>query len=262
VPQLDDASTISRRAFLHAAGIGAAGAFVAACDLGGVKDALALPAGGRLSARPTTPTSSIDLGEQALSLGDGRDGLLYVPAGYVATKPAPLVLMLHGATGSARGALRPFRELADGAGLVLLAPESRGTTWDAIRGPFGADVQFIDRAMEQAFDRCNVNPKRLAIGGFSDGATYALSLGLDNGTLFTHVMAFSPGFTANRRPQGRPRIFISHGRKDDILPIDVCSRRIVPALEDAGYGVTYKEFDGPHTVPQAIAQDAFTWFVR
>ena len=70
-----------------------------------------------------------------------------MPAGYVATKPAPLVLMLHGATGSARGALRPFRELADEAGLVLLAPESRGTTWDAIRGDYGPDIAFIDIGM-------------------------------------------------------------------------------------------------------------------
>jgi len=169
--------------------------------------------------------------------------------------------MLHGAGGQAQRLAARF-PMADELGVILLVPDSRGTTWDAIRGSFGADVQFIDRALEQAFDRCNVNSKKLAIGGFSDGATYALSLGLDNGTLFTHVMAFSPGFTANRRPQGRPRIFISHGRKDDILPIENCSRRIVPALEDAGYGVTYKEFDGPHTVPEAIAQDAFKWFVR
>ena len=121
---------------------------------------------------------------------------------------------------------------------------------------------FFAAALEQSFYRCAVTPKKLAMGGFTEGARYALSLGLDNGTLFTHVMAFSPGFTANRRTQGRPRIFVSHGKVDEILPIDVCSRRIVPALEDAGYAVTYKEFDGPHTVPEAIAQDAFKWFVR
>ena len=74
--------------------------------------------------------------------------------------------------------------------------------------------------------------------------------------------AFSPGFSAHRRPLGRPRIFISHGRSDEILPIDACSRRIVPMLEDAGYAVTYKEFDGPHTVPETVAQDAFKWFTR
>jgi predicted esterase len=81
-------------------------------------------------------------------------------------------------------------------------------------------------------------------------------------SLFTHVMAFSPGFIASRRPSGRPRIFISHGRSDTILPIDVTSRRIVPRLEDAGYAVTYREFDGTHAVLRDIAQDAFKWFAR
>jgi hypothetical protein len=33
-----------------------------------------------------------------------------------------------------------------------------------------------------------------------------------------------------------------------VLRIDYCSRRLVPRLQAQGYGVTYREFDGPHTV--------------
>lgn len=245
--------------FLQVAGLGAAGALGAACDVGGVKDALALPAGGRLTARPATPTASVNLGEQPLSLGNGRDGLLYVPAGYVATKPAPLVLMLHGATGSARGALRPFRELADDAGLVLLAPESRGMTWDAIRGDYGPDIAFIDRALTWVFQRVGIDAGRLTIEGFSDGATYALGVGLTNGDLFQRVIAFSPGFILPIDAHAQPHVFISHGTRDQILPIEQCSRRIVPQLERAKYDVEYREFDGPHTVPPDIARDAIAW---
>ena len=239
--------------------MGAASAFAVACDVGGVKDALALPTGGRLAARPGTPTTSVTTGEQPLSLGDGRDGLLYVPATYVATKPAPLVLMLHGATGSARGALRPFRELADDAGLVLLAPESRGSTWDAIRGDYGPDILFLDRALAWTFQRVAIDPARLTIEGFSDGATYALGVGLTNGDLFQRVIAFSPGFVLPVDPHARPHVFISHGIRDQILPIDQCSRRIVPQLERARYDVEYREFDGPHAVPPDIAKDAIAW---
>ena len=257
---LEARSPISRRTFLHAAGAGAVGAFAAACDVGGVKDALALTAGGRLTARPGTPTTSIAPGEQPLSLSEGgRDGLLYVPAGYAATSPAPLVLMLHGATGSARGALRPFRELADDAGLVLLAPESRGTTWDAIRGDYGPDIAFIDRALARVFERVAVDPARLTIEGFSDGATYAIGVGLTNGDLFQRVIAFSPGFVLPIEAHARPRLFISHGTRDQILPIDQCSRRIVPQLERERYDVEYREFDGPHAVPPNIAKDAIAW---
>jgi phospholipase/carboxylesterase len=60
---------------------------------------------------------------------------------------------------------------------------------------------------------------------------------------------------------GRPRIFVSHGTRDAVLPIDVCSRRIVPQLEKAGYDVTYIEFDGPHTVPPRVARQALDWYL-
>jgi phospholipase/carboxylesterase len=152
--------------------------------------------------------------------------------------------------------------MAENLGILVLAPESRGGTWDVIGGDFGPDVAFITRALEHTFARCAVDRRRLAIGGFSDGATYGLSLGVDNGGLFTHVLAFSPGFIVTRRPQGRPRIFVSHGKQDQILPIASTSRKLVPALEEAGYPVTYREFDGPHTVPPPIAHEAFVWFTR
>ena len=224
-----------------------------------MKEALALPPRGRLTARPRTPTGAVALGEQALALAYGRDGLLYIPAGYTPEKPAPLVLMLHGATGSARGALRPFRELADEAGLVLLAPESRSTTWDAIRGDYDVDIAFIDRALKSVFERVAIDPAHLTIEGFSDGATYAIGVGLTNGDLFQRVVAFSPGFMLHVDPHAKPRVFISHGTRDQILPIDQCSRRIVPELQQARYDVQYREFDGPHTVPPEMAKEAIAW---
>lgn len=252
-------TAISRRTFVQLGSAGAVGAIAAACQLGGVKDALALPVNGRLSARPGTPTGSVAPGLQSLSLGGTRDGLLYVPARYSPSAPATLVLMLHGAGGSADGALRPFRTLADDTGLVLVAPESRAITWDAIRTDYGPDIAFIDRVLASVFARVAVDPARLTIEGFSDGATYALGVGLTNGDLFRRVIAFSPGFMLPIDPHARPHVYISHGMRDTILPIDQCSRRIVPQLERQRYDVEYREFDGPHTVPPEIARDALAW---
>ena len=242
---------LTRRGLL-AFGVGAVAAGAVQMSRGG--DSL-------LRVRPQKSSGLIEPGRHALGLASERDGLLIVPPGYRAGNPAPLAVMLHGAGGSARH-FSSIVAIAGAAGVVLLLPESRGSTWDAIRGPYGVDVDFINRALEQTFKRCAIDSRKLAIGGFSDGASYGLSLGLDNGSLFTHVLAFSPGFTAARRPTGRPRIFISHGRSDNILPIDATSRRIVPALEEGGYAVTYKEFDGRHAVPESIARDAFAWFTR
>jgi predicted esterase len=127
--------------------------------------------------------------------------------------------MLHGAGGDPPGGLDPLIRLADDNGLLLVAPASSGPTWDVIRGSYGPDVGSIDQALQRIFAEYRVDPARLAIGGFSDGASYALSVGLDNGDLFTHVIAFSPGFEASSDHHGRPRVFITHGRQDPILPL-------------------------------------------
>jgi phospholipase/carboxylesterase len=114
--------------------------------------------------------------------------------------------------------------------------------------------------LEQTFASYAVDPGHVAIGGFSDGASYALSLGLTNGDLFSHVLAFSPGFAAPAGQRGAPDLYVSHGTHDEVLPIDPCSRRLVPRLREAGYAVRYREFDGPHSVPREIVADALAWF--
>ncbi len=225
---------------------------------------------GRLTARPGVPSPSGPKpggpasGVLPLGLGSGgRDGLLYVPSGYRPERPAPLLLLLHGAGGNARVAVSSFREEADRRGMILLAPESRQRTWDLIvDGAYGPDAALVDRALAETFGRYAVDPARVAASGFSDGASYALSLGLANGDLFPRVIAFSPGYVVPGARTGSPRIFISHGTADEILPIDRCSRRIVPELRRAGLDVTYREFDGPHGVPMEIAVEALDWFLK
>jgi phospholipase/carboxylesterase len=218
---------------------------------------------GRLLARPgqRNKNGAAVLGMHALQLGARRDGYLYVPASYQDGQPAPLAVMLHGAGGNAQGGLAPLLQFADAHGMLLLAPDSRESTWDVIVHRYGPDIDFIDRALQQTFERYDIDPARLAVGGFSDGASYALSIGVTNGDLFTHVIAFSPGFLAPADQRGTPRLFISHGTNDQVLPITVCSRRIVPQVERAGYEVTYREFEGPHTVPHEIAREAVAWYL-
>jgi predicted esterase len=221
---------------------------------------------GRLRSRPTqTPVGKAPVGLRVLeSDDDSADGYLYVPPGRRAEDASPLVLLLHGAGEDARDGLAQLRGQADEAAIVLLALSSRGPTWDWLlaRGRYGADLAAIDRALELAFSRCKVDPARVALAGYSDGASYALSLGLANGDLFSHVLAFSPGFLAPAGQTGSPRVFVSHGTRDGWLPIDHCSRRIVPRLERAGYEVRYREFEGGHVVPPAIAREAATWFAN
>lgn len=193
-------------------------------------------------------------------------------------------------------------------GAILVAPDSRDTTWDVLRGRFGPDVAYIDEALKKVFAQYNIETSRICLAGFSDGGTYAYSLGeadafdvtnfcvfmvlglsserspvciiylfsiqnsfltdqsifwpgITNGDLFTHIMAFSPGGLSPSRAVGKPKVFDSHGKNDEILPIDKTSRFIVPLLKRQGYDVTYIEFDGTHYIPDNIAEQAMEWFL-
>jgi phospholipase/carboxylesterase len=213
---------------------------------------------GRLSVRlggplkPATRTGPVVIDGP----GGGLLALTYVPEP-VDSGPYRLVVLLHGAGGSARQGLELMLPVAQRRRLLLVAPESAGTTWDVISSTFGPDVRRLDHVLAEVLGGYPVD--RMSIGGFSDGASYALSLGLTNGDLFDSVLAFSPGFVAPGVPRGAPRVFISHGDHDRVLPIDRCSRRLVPWLRGSGYDVTYEEFRGGHEVPDDIVRRAAAW---
>ena len=210
---------------------------------------------GRLTARPAeVGGEGLAGGLHRLGIGRSRDGLVYVPAS--ARGAAPLLVMLHGAGADGSQAIHLVRAAADARGVIVLAPDARGPTWDLLRGRFGVDVRFLDEALAHVFARHAIDAARIGIGGFSDGASYALSLGLANGDLFALVLAFSPGFVAPLDRAGAPRIYVSHGRADAVLPLDRCSGRIVPALVRDGYDVHYDELDAAHEVPAAAAARA------
>jgi phospholipase/carboxylesterase len=202
-------------------------------------------------------------GQHDLKLGEAdRDGVIYIPRGYTPDKAWPLMVMLHGAGNTGRGVAYVF-PLADELGVVVLAPDSRDeATWDVLLTGYGPDVEFIGAAMKQTYSRCNIDRKRMALAGHSDGASYSLSLGLGTGDTFGHVIAFSPGVMQPAEVHGKPHIFISHGISDPIMPIDVTSRRFVPRLKNLGYDVTYREYEGRHGVTQPIVREAFEWFLR
>lgn len=249
-------ASIPRPLLCAAASILLLGACMASAETDESREADA--AAGELAARVAAPTASAPAAATGLRPIGEQGGLLYVPSGYRAERPAPLLVMLHGAGGNARQSVALVRDHADRLGFLVLAPKSRAASWDVISTrSFGPDVRALDSALREVFAAYRVDPERVAVGGFSDGASYALSLGLINGELFRDISAFAPGFMAPERLHGKPRLFISHGTGDRVLPIDATSRRIVPQLKRAGYEVDYEEFAGGHEVPDRIARRFF-----
>ena len=215
-------------------------------------------ADGRLQTRPSAIGSGppVPPGVHSVEL-DGAEALLAVPDG--APGPRPLLVFFHGAGGTAAQSVAAVGEQVADRGVVLLAPTSVARTWDLIAGGLGRDVAVLDAALERVSAGTPVS--RVGAAGFSDGASYALSLGLGNGDLFDAVLAFSPGFAAPPHRTGSPRVWIGHGAGDRVLPVDRCGRRVSRELTTAGYAVTYEEFDGGHVVLPELVARALDWWL-
>ena len=214
---------------------------------------------GRLSYRPTPSARAAGArtGSFTVDVGGRRPAALHVPD---SDGPLRLVVLLHGAGGEPVRTRKLLLAHADQHRLLLVAPASSGPTWDVIQGGFGPDVATIDTLLRRTTDQYAV--EGLTVAGFSDGASYALTLGLSNGDVFDSVIAFSPGFAAAQLRHGDPRFFVSHGTADRVLPIERCSRRLVPALQQQDYDVTYEEFAGGHEVPTEMRRKAVEWLGR
>jgi phospholipase/carboxylesterase len=247
---------LTRRAFLGT--VSALSAGVAAFGLKAADNG-----DNRLTARPVAGAPvSAGPGLRPLGLRHDRDALLYIPESSAKWEKAPLVISLHGATRDADRGISLLRPLADQYGFLLLAPASEAQTWDAINGPYAGDVSFINRAMARTYEVRRIDPARIAMAGFSDGASYSLSIGLANGDLFSNVLGFSSGFIIPGARIGKPPVFMSHGTIDPILPIDICGRPVAAQLKRDGYRVIFREFEGKHTLPPEIAAEAMRWFMK
>ena len=223
--------------------------------------AAAAPALFQSPAAPTAPVQPLGTRE-ALKLGDDRDGFVYIPKGYVKGTAMPLLFMLHGA-GNTSLSVQYSLPLADEFGVIILAPDSRDErTWDGVLRHWGPDVDFMASALEQTMGRYTVDAAHLGVGGFSDGASYALSFGISYGDQFTRVISMSPGVMQPIAARGKPKIFLSHGTSDPIMPIDATSRVFAPKLKSLGYDVTYREYEGRHAPSPPVVREAFEWFMH
>ena len=212
----------------------------------------------RLSSRPVEyVTPSIGAGLHRFTRKSTKI-VAYVPAKALLNRSIPVNLLLHGSARDVEQLMQAHIPYADSTGVVILAPYAASGTWDAIKTTFGPDVVGIDVALSWLFDVLPVNPKRIAITGFSDGATYSLAVGRANGDLFSRIVAYSPGFIIDVKPVGNPPIAISHGTHDEELPYEKTRDQIVPKLTGEGYGVDFRTFDGPHWVLPQLIEETLT----
>lgn len=198
---------------------------------------------------------------QSIGISKVRDGLLYVPTRARGRSGYPLLVAFHGAGGSGWQMAEALAEACGESGTLLFAPDSKGRTWDLILGEGLEDREFLGKSLREIHREFPIDPSKRGACGFSDGASYALTLGLEEERGFTHVMAFSPGFMAPRRIANHPYVYLSHGADDHVHHISETSWLILPKLRKIGLNVTYREFQEGHTLPEEIVKEAFEWFL-
>ena len=206
---------------------------------------------------------AVPYGQSRLGVSDdGRDGMLYVPKSYRPGTKMPLLIMLHGFSGWGENQ-RSLFALAEELGFLVVTPESRDITWGKEAAGFDQDVRYIGAAFRHVGSLVYIDFDRVALGGVSDGAGYALTMGLAYGDTFNHLIVLAGGGLLEPiRRKGRPKIFIAHGSKDSTMPIDRGGRKNAAQLKQEGYDVTYREHDGGHGTPREIVREAVEWFVK
>jgi phospholipase/carboxylesterase len=197
---------------------------------------------------------------------------VYVPKSYDPAKRAPMALLLHGSGDRGHTMIRAFEQLAEERGVILLAPDSLAYSWDImvagarLRGvtrvpDWGPDVDRIDSALGLAFQTYAIDPDRVALIGFSDGAGYGLSLGANNADLFKTVVAFAPGLLMKVNGTERGRVMLVHGERDDVLPLKPTRDIFAPVLKNLGFDVELRTFNGGHVMPEDKRAEAFDWWL-
>ncbi|TXN02367.1 esterase [Methylobacterium sp. WL122] len=210
----------------------------------------------RLPVKPPLPP-----GRHPLGLFPERDAILHVPPRIDPRRATPLAVLFHGGGGGAEKILPMLEAHAEARGFLLLAPQSLFPTWDLVIAGHGPDRERLEAALSEVGSRFLLDPSHLAFAGHSDGGSYALSSGLTNGDVVTHVIASSAGFLSVQVQTGAPRVFVSHGTRDAQIAVAHGGRSHAAQLERAGYDTTYVEYDGPHAYDPAVVAQAVAFFL-
>jgi polyhydroxybutyrate depolymerase len=171
--------------------------------------------------------------------GKPRTYFVYRPAAEAAGTPPPLLLLLHGSQSSGRALLNEWIEVADHAGVTLLAPNATTPVGWRIRedGPDYLRTVINDFASRSTFDR-----RRLYLFGVSGGAVHALTIGAIESEYFAAVAIWAGAWREQRsyvalaHARRKIPIAIFIGDRDEFFPIDSV-RETGAAFQNAGHPV-------------------------
>ena len=193
-------------------------------------------------------------------------GHLLLPYTIQPMRTYPLVTVFHGAGRQDELLVRTYRDEPARRQAVFFIPRSTSPTWDLLVGEERPDLDFLEHAYAEIYRRVPVDHTRQALVGYSDGASYAVAIGLSNPRLFSAVMGWAAGFvvfdpTAVAPTDPRPRILLEHGTLDPVFPFEQIALRNCAILRRLGYEVELRVDEGGiHWPSRAFQPAALDWF--
>ena len=186
-----------------------------------------------------------------------RTCYIHIPPSYDGTRPVPLVIVLHGYTGNARGieSLTGFSAKADKEGFIAVYPEGVAQRWNVGFGMLKFDtddVGFINELINRLEQKYKIDPKRIYVTGFSNGAMMSYLLGAE---LSDKIAAIAPvagsigsmtyGLEQIPEPSQPVSVIGFHGTADTSVPYE--GDGFLSVAESVAFWVSH---DGCFIIPQ------------
>ena len=171
-----------------------------------------------------------------------RTYYLFVPQNLNSSKPAPLVLLLHGSGGDGAGMIDIWKDLAEKEGIVLGGPAAIDRThWSW--GDDGPD--FLHDVVEAIKAKHPINSRRVYVFGHSAGASFALMMSLLESEYFAATAIHAGTLTLEEYSligyaRRKLPIMIFIGDKDQFVPLALV-RGTRDSLASKGFPVELRE---------------------
>lgn len=205
------------------------------------------------------------LGFVRLEHGRGS-AVLLTPEEIDPDAPLPLVTVFHGAGRQDEMLVKAYRDEPARRNALFLIPRSVDPTWDLITGRGQEDLEFLEYAWDLIYRRYPVDPRRQVLMGYSDGASYALSMALSNPGFFDAALCWAAGFVVVDRsaigsPARKARLYLEYGTHDELFPFEQIALPMRDNLRAAGYELEFSVDEGGRHWPSGSFQpEALAWY--
>jgi len=158
--------------------------------------------------------------------GQDRSYRVFVPPTLDRSRPAPLVMVLHGGnnTGEDMAKTTLFDREAAAGDFIAAYPEGVGKAWNAGTCCGGAprrgldDVGFLTQVLDQLQADYPVDPRRVFVAGVSNGAMMAYRFACERADRVTAVGSVAGAVVTDCRPSRPVSVLEIHGTEDQLVP--------------------------------------------